>query len=235
MARARKFYSGASLTVTSNEPAFLAALREYGRRVVEVSGPRAINATIRNVRTRLVKELGQSYALRRDDEGMTPAARIRSLIRTTRARRGQLSAEIAVDFRSQSLKYFQHRATGVGVQVRVLKGGSQQLVRGAFGPPRRGRAAVMGGHIYRRTGVRTQPTRGYWVEWAKLSPKRRVPMRETVQRIAGPSIRGRAAVLFEQWRRDGYLQERLAANIRQEAQGRVSQLRRSARSRGVRL
>ena len=179
------------------------------------------------------------YALRRDDEGMTPAARIRSAIRTTRAKRGALTAEIAVDFRPQSLKYFQHSMNRQGVRVRVEKGGATSVLRNAFGPKQRTkrltRKPVLGGHIYERTQTRAKPTKGYWLKWASESPGRRVPMRQQVRRLSGPSIRGRASVLFEQWRRDGWLQERLAANIRQEAQGRVLQLRRSARSRGVRL
>lgn len=233
MARSRDV----DIRVTSNEKAFLVALKEHGIDVMNVAGPRALNATLRNIRSRLRKELLASYAMRRSDDGMTPARRIRSLMKATRAHRNALEASLSVDFKPVSLKYFTHSMPRAGVRVRVMKGGERKPIPHAFGPQQRTknlvRPPVMGGHIYQREGDKRRPTRGYWVDWARKSPGRRVPLRERLTKLHGPSIRARAGVLLEEWRDDGWLQERLAANIEQEARGRVSQLKRQAAKRAA--
>jgi hypothetical protein len=117
-------------------------------------GPKAVNRALNRTgdmaRTRVVRELAKQTGL--------PQKTIRKAVKVNRSSWQDLEYRLSSSGGDVSLKYFKARETRPGVTALVR--GERELFAGAFirgGSFARGRVALnMGGHVFQRTGVRTE-------------------------------------------------------------------------------
>lgn len=207
--------------VTSNEQAFLEAVEKYGARVVTQAAPRAVNATLRNLRVELSRSIRQVLPLRKDViEGTKEdgSRRKGQIIRTTSASRGSRGgrpevseATLSVSFREVPIKHYPHSQTRRplrksrsartgGTRVKLHRKQPRKLIRGAFIVPSKE------GHVFAREGSPVLMKKGRY----------RGKRRQQITRLHGPSVIAIARPILDRLYESGWVRERLTANLDQE-------------------
>jgi hypothetical protein len=118
------------LSIRTNFPQVQRALDSLQAEVGAKAAARAVNATIAQAKTAMVKEIRTEYVV--------PASYVRDRLRIKRATffKGVLNVEAVLDAqdkpRSANLIRFTARRTGAGVSVKIKRAGARKVVRGAF-------------------------------------------------------------------------------------------------------
>lgn len=118
------------LSISTNFPQVQRALDSLQAEVGAKAAARAVNATIAQAKTAMVKEIRTEYVV--------PASYVRDRLRIKRATffKGVLNVEAVLDAqdkpRSANLIRFTARRTGAGVSVKIKRAGARKVVRGAF-------------------------------------------------------------------------------------------------------
>ena len=163
---------------------------------VGVASRRALNDTLRNLRTELTKRIGQDLALK--------AATIKASMRDGRARGTDLEASLAVRFDPISLREYSHSMSKRrGLSVRVKRGEGRKRISGGF------IGTTIGGSLYQR--VPGAPKRR--VEKAKGRGTNQGRMKQPISKMHGPSVRAVAEPIVAELHSTGWIAERLQHNL----------------------
>lgn len=191
------------LTITTNAAQVRDTLAQLEPKLARTATRRALNATLRNLRTELTQRLGKRIALK--------AADIKAAL-TDRKAGEQLEAVLEVAYSPVELKRFPHRQTRRGVSAGVLRGQGRKTIRSAFV------VASVGSHVFKREGPARVMTRGRYAG----------KVRQPIRKLFGPSVRQQAAPLLDELVSSGWVSERLTANVRQEVDGLLKRRERQA-------
>ena len=119
------------LSIRTNFPEVEAALRNLRQDVRDRVTARALNRSIEQARTQMVREITSEYAVK--------AAQVRDRLRIKRAtfKAGALGLEAALESpqgrgRAQNVIRFSARQTAQGVTVKIKKKEPRKLIRGVF-------------------------------------------------------------------------------------------------------
>lgn len=187
------------LKIDSNSDDVARLLRTLPDKYVRPAAHQAINTTLRNARVEFSKRVRKRVAVK--------SSTVKNAMKSRRATKEDLEAEISWRFQPLSLKEFGSvRQVRKGVKVTQLKG-QRDLIKGAFV------SEAMGGHVFRREGDKRVPSKGRYAQKSKRdgSPYKRQP----VKKLFGPSMLSQAKIIMPGMR--GFVADRMVENTRQAA------------------
>ena len=123
----------------------------------------AVQRTVRNVRTRITKEVGRDIALKASTIKQSLNARMPTRAQSTP------TGEIVVSPRAVALKEYKAHQRRKGVSVKVMRKAGRKIIKGAFIVP------GLGGHVFQRVGDKRLPIKKLFGPSVRMNVEKRRP------------------------------------------------------------